>query len=232
MVYCNAIWCDNLIQDLPHVFMLCIMAINIFWIWILNLNIDQFFRTPRYQRPWPIYNNKRCWCVIQSQRSKHTLFHTQSKPNDETLHAPHSLTPSDQLSNNIIKVSTFPWGTKGLPIMMSLCCQMRNLNPLYDSYSKCDVINRGFNVYNTRWVKIALPRLIPTREVDNIHLIIIMLGTNDSHMRPLLWRHNRRDSVSNHQTHHCVLNRLFRRRSKKTFFLWRFLWSAPIQTVE
>ena len=26
--------CDNLIQDLPHVFMLCIMAINIFWIWI------------------------------------------------------------------------------------------------------------------------------------------------------------------------------------------------------
>ena len=30
----NAIWCDNLIQDLPHVFMLCIMTINIFWIWI------------------------------------------------------------------------------------------------------------------------------------------------------------------------------------------------------
>ena len=25
---------DNRIQDLPHVFMLCIMAINIFWIWI------------------------------------------------------------------------------------------------------------------------------------------------------------------------------------------------------
>ena len=32
----------------------------------------------------------------------------------------------------------------------------------------------------------------------------------------LQWRHNGRDSVSNHQPHHCLLNRLFRRRSKKT----------------
>ena len=32
----------------------------------------------------------------------------------------------------------------------------------------------------------------------------------------LLWRHNGCDSVSNHQPHHCLLNRLFRRRSKKT----------------
>ena len=31
-----------------------------------------------------------------------------------------------------------------------------------------------------------------------------------------LWRHNGRDSVSNHQPHDCLLNRLFRRRSKKT----------------
>ena len=33
---------------------------------------------------------------------------------------------------------------------------------------------------------------------------------------PLLWRHNGRHSVSNHQPHDCLLNRLFRRRSKKT----------------
>ena len=32
----------------------------------------------------------------------------------------------------------------------------------------------------------------------------------------LWWRHNGRDSVSNHQSYHCLLNRLFRRRSKKT----------------
>ena len=30
------------------------------------------------------------------------------------------------------------------------------------------------------------------------------------------WRQNGRDSVSNHQPHDCLLNRLFRRRSKKT----------------
>ena len=35
-------------------------------------------------------------------------------------------------------------------------------------------------------------------------------------IRTLRWRHNRCDSVSNHQPHHCLLNRLFRRRSKKT----------------
>ena len=32
----------------------------------------------------------------------------------------------------------------------------------------------------------------------------------------LQWRHNGRDGVSNQQPHHCLLNRLFRHRSKKT----------------
>ena len=32
----------------------------------------------------------------------------------------------------------------------------------------------------------------------------------------LRWHHNERDGVSNHQSHDCLLNRLFRRRSKKT----------------
>ena len=35
----------------------------------------------------------------------------------------------------------------------------------------------------------------------------------------LRWRHNGRDGVSNHQTHDCLLNRLFRRRSKETLKL-------------
>ena len=33
---------------------------------------------------------------------------------------------------------------------------------------------------------------------------------------PLHWRHNDHDGVSNHQSHGCLLNRLFRRRSKKS----------------
>ena len=32
----------------------------------------------------------------------------------------------------------------------------------------------------------------------------------------LQWDHNGRDGVSNHQLHGCLLNRLLRRRSKKT----------------
>ena len=35
----------------------------------------------------------------------------------------------------------------------------------------------------------------------------------------LQWRHNGRDSFSNHQSHDCLLNRLLRRRSKKTLNL-------------
>ena len=33
---------------------------------------------------------------------------------------------------------------------------------------------------------------------------------------PLQWRHNGRYGILNHQPHHCLLNRLFRLRSKKT----------------
>ena len=33
---------------------------------------------------------------------------------------------------------------------------------------------------------------------------------------PLQWRHNGLDDVSNYQPHHCLLSRLFGRRSKKT----------------
>ena len=35
-------------------------------------------------------------------------------------------------------------------------------------------------------------------------------------VEPSHWRHNDHDGVSNHQPHGCLLNRLFRRRSKKT----------------
>ena len=36
------------------------------------------------------------------------------------------------------------------------------------------------------------------------------------HILPLLWRHNGRDGIWNHQPHDCLLSRLFRCRSKKT----------------
>ena len=44
-----------------------------------------------------------------------------------------------------------------------------------------------------------------------LHGISIEICTLSS----LRWRHNERDSVSNHQQYDCLHNRLFRRRSKK-----------------
>ena len=53
----------------------------------------------------------------------------------------------------------------------------------------------------------------------NVHKILNEFDAQ--HYKPntectLLWRHNGRDSVSNHQPHDCLHNRLFRRRSKQT----------------
>ena len=70
----------------------------------------------------------------------------------------------------------------------------------------------------------GLPYLIWTGKI-----LIVATGQADSYRCPssqtdarpskiitLQWRHNEHDSVSNHQPHDCLLNRLFGRRSKKT----------------
>ena len=50
-----------------------------------------------------------------------------------------------------------------------------------------------------------------------VNLCVIHLGHHRFELNiTLQWRHNGRDGVSNHQPHDCLLNRLFRRRSKKT----------------
>ena len=41
-------------------------------------------------------------------------------------------------------------------------------------------------------------------------------GKTSVRLGTLQWRHNDPDGVSNHQPHDCILNRLFRRRSKKS----------------
>ena len=53
---------------------------------------------------------------------------------------------------------------------------------------------------------------------DDIRIIKQMWNTWNSWFlgNSLHWRHNGHDGVSNHQPHGCLLNRLFRRRSKKT----------------
>ena len=41
-------------------------------------------------------------------------------------------------------------------------------------------------------------------------------GVPTTPVRALQWRHNECDAISNHQPHDCLLNCIFRRRSKKT----------------
>ena len=47
-------------------------------------------------------------------------------------------------------------------------------------------------------------------------LALVQVKYSVSFQYTLHWRHNDHDGVSNHQPHGCLLNRLFRRRSKKT----------------
>ena len=44
----------------------------------------------------------------------------------------------------------------------------------------------------------------------------IKVSYHSSGITPLRWRHNDHAGISNHQPHGCLLNRLFRRKSKKT----------------
>ena len=48
------------------------------------------------------------------------------------------------------------------------------------------------------------------------HICRVLLDVSVLLFPTLRWRQNGRDSVSNHQPHDCLLNRLLRRRSKKT----------------
>ena len=56
---------------------------------------------------------------------------------------------------------------------------------------------------------------LPSHQWVLVTLAQVHVHAQDTCMS-LQWRHNGRDSVSNHQPHDCLFNRLFRRRSKKT----------------
>ena len=72
----------------------------------------------------------------------------------------------------------------------------------------------GVYVFWTQWLMVDRWWLSVTVESS----AGMLLGTADCACKnnTLQWRHNERDGVSNHQSHDCLLNHLFRRRSKKT----------------
>ena len=62
---------------------------------------------------------------------------------------------------------------------------------------------------------------MPCAKLYSDHYIDVYVKRNrylvlNCEQKPLLWRHNGLDGVSNHHPHHCLLSRLFGRRSKKT----------------
>ena len=67
-------------------------------------------------------------------------------------------------------------------------------------YSRCCV-------YTSRWCQ------LPLNKFENSLLSKYRYLWSGKFVQ---WRHNKHDGVANHQPHDCLLNRLFRRRSKKT----------------
>ena len=66
-------------------------------------------------------------------------------------------------------------------------------------------------IYHVEWFyRDTLDFNLELRRVITVHIFLRGI------IRSLQWGHNGRDEVSNHQPHDCLLNRLFRRRSKKT----------------
>ena len=70
--------------------------------------------------------------------------------------------------------------------------------------------------------RVIVPAL-PLRNIYDTTALRVILGDNKTFFDlyavcylALLWRHNDHDGVSNHQPRCCLLNRLFRRRWKKT----------------
>lgn len=52
------------------------------------------------------------------------------------------------------------------------------------NFRKCDVLNRGFSGYNTRWAKIILPRLVRKGSgLDSPVAVTIFFGANDSALK-------------------------------------------------
>ena len=53
-------------------------------------------------------------------------------------------------------------------------------------------------------------------EMKCLDFTVMTIARSHGRALSLQWCHNGRDDVSNHQPHDCLLNRIFRRRSKKT----------------
>ena len=108
---------------------------------------------------------------------------------------------------------------KPLPLIISLVrwyklwCDMKISNLCYDHTTGVWIVSVRKHYVKTRAA--FLPTVTYWRTVDHrtsLRWNLFPVGSLDH--QPLHWRHNGHDSVSNHQSYYCLLNCLFRRRSK------------------
>ena len=79
------------------------------------------------------------------------------------------------------------------------------------------MITRILKVRGSRWNEARHTPWMFCVPLSRIHFWLWISHWSHWHIwSSLQWCHNEHDSVSNHQPHDCLLNRLFRRRSKKT----------------
>ena len=89
-------------------------------------------------------------------------------------------------------------------------------------------------VYVNKYVDVSSELLVSLRVFQLVEPTTSCLDCSDNHFIQntiLLWRHNGRDGVSNHQPHNCLLNRLFGRRSKitsKSRVTGLCAWNSPV----
>ena len=89
--------------------------------------------------------------------------------------------------------------------------------PALHALSTLEVENNGQVIYSKFLiVKFTTSFVFVSHFVPyNLYSVLLWKG-HYKHMLALQWRHNESNVVSNHRCLYCLLNRLFRRRSKKT----------------
>ena len=83
---------------------------------------------------------------------------------------------------------------------------------IYWSYSEIKITSFWRNFSSLAALEIVILAISSAASNENF----IKMKTFHFRVGPLRWRHNDHAGVSNHQPHACLLNRLFRRSSKKT----------------
>ena len=92
-------------------------------------------------------------------------------------------------------------------------------------FKKKDASNLCTYLHDTMFCNDCMRMLKSAATAISIGFCVLIAFLASSHVllaqsgESLHWRHNDHDGVSNHQPHGCLLNRLFRRRSKKTLKL-------------